>query len=108
MVDVVQVEIIDPRSVEARYCLRSYFEELGRRFDTGLGRRLWRPTARSLKPSARRIFDRSDGYASSSAIMSISTQAPNGSCATLTALREWMPRSPNTSTRSSDAPSAMW
>ena len=34
--------------------------------------------------------------ASSSAIMSISTQAPNGSCATLTALREWMPRSPNT------------
>ena len=34
--------------------------------------------------------------ASSSAIMSISTQAPNGSCATLTALREWRPRSPNT------------
>lgn len=34
--------------------------------------------------------------ASSSAIMSISTQTPNGSCATLTALREWMPRSPNT------------
>jgi hypothetical protein len=45
--------------------------------------------------------------ASISAIMSISTQAPNGTCATLTALREWMPRSPNTWTRSSDAPSAI-
>jgi hypothetical protein len=32
----------------------------------------------------------------SSAIMSISTHAPNGTCATLTALRAWMPRSPNT------------
>src|ERR1700687_5579018 len=31
-----------------------------------------------------------------SAIISISTQAPNGTCATLTALRAWMPRSPNT------------
>jgi hypothetical protein len=31
--------------------------------------------------------------ASISAIMSISTQAPNGTCATLTALREWRPRS---------------
>ena len=31
----VQVEIIDPRDVDARYCLRSYVEELGRRFDTG-------------------------------------------------------------------------
>jgi DNA-binding MarR family transcriptional regulator/GNAT superfamily N-acetyltransferase len=31
----VQVEIIDPRDVDARYCLRSYFEELGQRFDTG-------------------------------------------------------------------------
>src|SRR5215468_8366214 len=41
-----------------------------------------------------------------SAIMSISTQAPNGTCATLTALRECMPRSPNTWTSSSDAPSA--
>ena len=45
--------------------------------------------------------------ASISAIMSISTQAPNGTCATQTALREWMPRSPNTSTRSSEAPSAI-
>jgi len=26
----VQVEIIDPRDVDARYCLQSYFEELGR------------------------------------------------------------------------------
>src|SRR5271156_1617954 len=41
----------------------------------------------------------------SSAIMSISTHAPNGTCATLTALRAWMPRSPNTWTSSSDAPS---
>jgi DNA-binding MarR family transcriptional regulator/GNAT superfamily N-acetyltransferase len=31
----VQIEIIDPRDIDARYCLRSYFEELGRRFDTG-------------------------------------------------------------------------
>ena len=31
----VQVEIIDPRDIDARYCLRSYFEELGHRFDTG-------------------------------------------------------------------------
>jgi GNAT superfamily N-acetyltransferase len=31
----VQVKIIDPRNVDARYCLRSYFEELGQRFDTG-------------------------------------------------------------------------
>jgi DNA-binding MarR family transcriptional regulator/GNAT superfamily N-acetyltransferase len=31
----VRVEIIDPRDSAARYCLRSYFEELGRRFDTG-------------------------------------------------------------------------
>jgi GNAT superfamily N-acetyltransferase len=31
----VRVEIIDPRDIDARYCLRSYFEELGRRFDTG-------------------------------------------------------------------------
>ena len=31
----VQVEIIDPRDVDARYCLRSYFEELGQRFGTG-------------------------------------------------------------------------
>jgi hypothetical protein len=46
------------------------------------------------------------GVALSSAIMSISTHAPNGTCATLTALRAWMPRSPNTWTSSSDAPSA--
>ena len=45
--------------------------------------------------------------ASISAIMSISTHAPKGTCATLTALRAWMPRSPNTWTRSSDAPSAI-
>ena len=31
----VQVEIIDPRNVDAQYCLRSYFEELGQRFDAG-------------------------------------------------------------------------
>lgn len=31
----VRIEITDPRSPDARYCLRSYFEELGRRFDTG-------------------------------------------------------------------------
>jgi len=31
----VQVEIIDPRDVDARYCLRSYVEELGQRFETG-------------------------------------------------------------------------
>ena len=31
----VRVEIIDPRDNDVRYCLRSYFEELGHRFDTG-------------------------------------------------------------------------
>jgi GNAT superfamily N-acetyltransferase len=31
----VRIEIIDPRDSGARYCLRSYFEELGHRFDTG-------------------------------------------------------------------------
>jgi len=31
----VQVEIIDPRDVDARYCLRSYVEELGQRFEAG-------------------------------------------------------------------------
>jgi len=31
----VRVEIIDPRDIDARYCLRSYFVELGHRFDTG-------------------------------------------------------------------------
>jgi len=35
LVSQVQVEIIDPRDADARYCLRSYFEELGQRFDTG-------------------------------------------------------------------------
>jgi DNA-binding MarR family transcriptional regulator/GNAT superfamily N-acetyltransferase len=31
----VRIEISDPRDPDARYCLRSYVEELGRRFDTG-------------------------------------------------------------------------
>jgi DNA-binding MarR family transcriptional regulator/N-acetylglutamate synthase-like GNAT family acetyltransferase len=31
----VRIEITDPRVPDARYCLRSYFEELRRRFDTG-------------------------------------------------------------------------
>jgi DNA-binding MarR family transcriptional regulator/GNAT superfamily N-acetyltransferase len=31
----VRIEIADPRGPDARYCLRAYFEELGRRFDTG-------------------------------------------------------------------------
>jgi DNA-binding MarR family transcriptional regulator/GNAT superfamily N-acetyltransferase len=31
----VRIEVIDPRDIDARYCLRSYFEELGNRFDTG-------------------------------------------------------------------------
>ncbi|MFD0119090.1 hypothetical protein ACFVZL_27005 [Streptomyces sp. NPDC058320] len=31
----VRIAITDPRDPDARYCLRSYFEELGRRFDTG-------------------------------------------------------------------------
>jgi DNA-binding MarR family transcriptional regulator/GNAT superfamily N-acetyltransferase len=31
----VRIEITDPHSPDARYCLRSYVEELGRRFDTG-------------------------------------------------------------------------
>ena len=31
----VRIEIIDPRNIDARYCLRSYFEERGNRFDTG-------------------------------------------------------------------------
>jgi GNAT superfamily N-acetyltransferase len=31
----VRVEITDPRDIDARYCLRSYFEELDQRFDTG-------------------------------------------------------------------------
>ena len=31
----VRIDITDPRAPEARHCLRSYFEELGRRFETG-------------------------------------------------------------------------
>jgi DNA-binding MarR family transcriptional regulator/GNAT superfamily N-acetyltransferase len=31
----VRIEITDPRDPDARYCLLSYVEELGRRFDTG-------------------------------------------------------------------------
>jgi DNA-binding MarR family transcriptional regulator/GNAT superfamily N-acetyltransferase len=31
----VRIDIADPRSPEAGYCLRAYFEELERRFDTG-------------------------------------------------------------------------
>ncbi|MEU6341584.1 bifunctional helix-turn-helix transcriptional regulator/GNAT family N-acetyltransferase [Streptomyces sp. NPDC046977] len=31
----VRIDITDPRTPDARYCLRSYFEELGRRFETG-------------------------------------------------------------------------
>ena len=31
----VRIEVIDPRDIDARHCLRSYFEELGNRFDTG-------------------------------------------------------------------------
>lgn len=31
----VRIEITDPHAPDARYCLRSYFEELERRFDTG-------------------------------------------------------------------------
>jgi len=32
---VARIEITDPRDAGARYCLRSYFEELARRFDGG-------------------------------------------------------------------------
>lgn len=32
---LVSIEITDPRDPDARYCLRSYFDELGRRFDAG-------------------------------------------------------------------------
>jgi DNA-binding MarR family transcriptional regulator/GNAT superfamily N-acetyltransferase len=35
LVSQVRIEIIDPRHIDARYCLRSYFEELDRRFDKG-------------------------------------------------------------------------
>ena len=31
----VQIDICDPRAVDARYCLRWYFDELAQRFDTG-------------------------------------------------------------------------
>ncbi|MEV7319841.1 bifunctional helix-turn-helix transcriptional regulator/GNAT family N-acetyltransferase [Streptomyces sp. NPDC093970] len=41
----VRVGITDPRHPDARYCLRSYFEELGRRFDAGFD------PARSLSAS---------------------------------------------------------
>ncbi len=34
-VSQVRIEITDPRDAAARYCLRSYFAELGRRFDAG-------------------------------------------------------------------------
>ncbi|MER7251005.1 helix-turn-helix domain-containing GNAT family N-acetyltransferase [Kribbella sp. NPDC000426] len=32
---MVRVEIVDPRLPAAQYCLNAYFEELGRRFETG-------------------------------------------------------------------------
>jgi DNA-binding MarR family transcriptional regulator/GNAT superfamily N-acetyltransferase len=32
---LVRVDVADPHSPDARYCLRSYFDELGRRFDAG-------------------------------------------------------------------------
>ncbi|MEV6899043.1 MarR family winged helix-turn-helix transcriptional regulator [Amycolatopsis sp. NPDC051372] len=32
---LVRIEITDPRGPDARYCLRSYFDELGHRFDAG-------------------------------------------------------------------------
>jgi hypothetical protein len=35
LVSQVLVEIVEPREIHARYYLRSYFEELGQRFDTG-------------------------------------------------------------------------
>jgi len=31
----VRLEIVDPREVDARFCLQSYFEELRHRFDAG-------------------------------------------------------------------------
>ncbi len=31
----VGIEVTDPREPDARYCLRSYFEELAQRFDSG-------------------------------------------------------------------------
>jgi DNA-binding MarR family transcriptional regulator/N-acetylglutamate synthase-like GNAT family acetyltransferase len=40
-----RIEIIDPRHSDARYCLRSYFEELSSRFDSGFD------PARSLSAS---------------------------------------------------------
>jgi hypothetical protein len=42
----VQVKIIDPRSVDARYCLRSYF---------GLDPVLWTPNERAKWCPSRRI-----------------------------------------------------
>jgi DNA-binding MarR family transcriptional regulator/GNAT superfamily N-acetyltransferase len=35
LVSQVRIEARDPRDPDARYCLRSYFEELGRRFEDG-------------------------------------------------------------------------
>ncbi len=32
---LVQVEVVDPAAPAAQFCLREYFAELGRRFDTG-------------------------------------------------------------------------
>src|SRR5882724_9160424 len=71
---------------------------LSRGRSLGLSRLLW-----EIEPAGSEVRP---GVALSSAIMSISTHAPNGTCATLTALRAWMPSSPNTWTSSSDAPSA--
>ena len=35
---MVRVGVVDPRRPEARYCVQSYFAELGRRFDAGFDR----------------------------------------------------------------------
>jgi DNA-binding MarR family transcriptional regulator/GNAT superfamily N-acetyltransferase len=45
----IRIEITDPRDPDARYCLRSYVEELGRRFDTGFD------PARSISASDREM-----------------------------------------------------
>jgi hypothetical protein len=47
----VPIEIVDPRDVDARYCLRSYVEELGHRFDTGFDRARSISAKRSLRES---------------------------------------------------------
>ena len=41
----VRIEIVDPRDIDARYCLRSYFQELNNRFDTGFDPRQSIPQA---------------------------------------------------------------